>query len=283
MDNDGRTGYIAANSQLQFDDPPQTGAIYTAGFAACSNGTLTLGDDAIFYQCLSGTFYNLYDESQGAQCSPVYIDIVGGGAPVPSGGATQIPDGQVTASGVATQITDGQIQAPTAVVTQITDGQIQAPTGVVTQITDGQIQAPTGVVTQITDGQIQAPTGVVTQITDGQIQAPTGVVTQITDGQIQAPTGVVTQITDGQVQAPTGVVTQISDGQIQAPTGVVTQISDGQIQAPATTGMMPSYGANTTVPTPSVSVVPATGAASSNTFGNSIVALVAGVLAIFAL
>lgn len=53
--------YIAANYQFQFDAPPQAGAIYTTGFSLCANGSLALGGSAIFYQCLSGSFYNLYD------------------------------------------------------------------------------------------------------------------------------------------------------------------------------------------------------------------------------
>ena len=107
-DAKGRTGYIAANSQFQFDGPPQTGAIYTAGWSVCSNGSLAIGADAIFYQCLSGTFYNLYDESTGDQCSPVYIDVIGSGASA-SGVASQTADGQITASAVASQQSDGQV------------------------------------------------------------------------------------------------------------------------------------------------------------------------------
>lgn len=79
-DNDGRTGYIASNDQFQFDKPPQAGAIYTAGWSVCANGTLALGGSAIFYECLSGTFYNLYDESTGAQCIAKFIDVVAVGA-----------------------------------------------------------------------------------------------------------------------------------------------------------------------------------------------------------
>merc|ERR1712093_886338 len=155
--------------------------IYTSGFSVCSNGTLAIGDSAIFYQCLSGTFYNLYDESTGAQCSPIYINILDTGA--------------AASSGAATQIGDGQLQAPTSTakpVTQISDGQIQASTGKpVTQISDGRIQAPTGKpVTQISDGQIQAPTSAtgkpVTQISDGQIQAPTGGATKAANGTVVA-------------------------------------------------------------------------------------------------
>lgn len=72
-DAKGRTGYIASNFQFQFDAPPQAGAIYTAGFSVCSNGTLALGGSSIFWQCLSGNFYNLYDRNWAAQCNAVYI------------------------------------------------------------------------------------------------------------------------------------------------------------------------------------------------------------------
>lgn len=73
-DAEGRTGYIASNYQLQFDNPPQAGAIYTAGFTVCGNGSLALGGSNVFYQCLSGSFYNLYDRNWAAQCNPVIIE-----------------------------------------------------------------------------------------------------------------------------------------------------------------------------------------------------------------
>lgn len=73
-DEKGRIGYIASNYQLQFDGPPQAGAIFTAGFSVCGNGSLALGGSNVFYQCLSGSFYNLYDRSWAAQCSPVTIN-----------------------------------------------------------------------------------------------------------------------------------------------------------------------------------------------------------------
>lgn len=76
-DNKGRTGYIASNFQFQFDDPPQAGALYTAGFSVCStNGSLALGGSTTFYQCLSGGFYNLYDRNWAAQCNPVSIRVL---------------------------------------------------------------------------------------------------------------------------------------------------------------------------------------------------------------
>ncbi|KAI7302781.1 hypothetical protein KC315_g15976 [Hortaea werneckii] len=181
-DDEGRTGYIASNNQFQFDAPPQANALETSGFSICSNGSLALDGTAIWYQCLSGDFYNLYDENDAAQCSPVYINAIGGGSSASASGvASQIPDGQVTASPV-----------PSAAVCQLADGQPQNDANCVSQIGDGQVQAPTGApVTQISDGQVQASTAApVTQISDGQVQAPTSTaapVTQIGDGQIQAP------------------------------------------------------------------------------------------------
>jgi len=257
-----RTGYIASNYQFQFDGPPQAGALYTAGFSVCGNNTMALGGSAIFYQCYSGGFYNLYDRHWAPQCSPVYIEVMGG-----SGGAAPAPAPAPAppASGVASQIGDGQVQATPVPVGQIGDGQIQQNPAM--QIGDGQVQAPKPVVSQIGDGQVQAspapaPKPAVSQIGDGQVQAspapaPKPAVSQIGDGQVQAspapaPKPAVSQIGDGQVQAspapapapkPSGVVSQIGDGQIQAsPRPVVTQIGDGQVQnaASATSAYAPA-------------------------------------------
>lgn len=112
-DQAGRTGYVAANYQFQFDDPPQTGAIYTAGFSVCANGSLALGSDAVWKQCYSGGFYNLYsDDVTSGQCNEIYIEAInGGGSSGGSGGsggaATQAPDGQPAETGAVTQISDG--------------------------------------------------------------------------------------------------------------------------------------------------------------------------------
>ena len=55
-------GYIASNYQLQFDEGvAQAGALYTSGFSVCDNDRLALGNQTVFYRCLSGNFYNLYD------------------------------------------------------------------------------------------------------------------------------------------------------------------------------------------------------------------------------
>jgi len=266
-DQAGRQGYIASNYQFQFDQPVQAGARETSGFSLCGNGSLALSSSsrtntaAIWYSCLSGTFYNLYSQSTGAQCIPIFIVAVNQG-----GSASQVSDGQpqVTQPPRVSQISDGQPQAstPRPVVSQISDGQPQAPSArppVVSQISDGQPQAPRPT--------SRAP--VVSQISDGQPQAPrptAPVVSQISDGQPQAPKPSV---------APP-VVSQISDGQPQAPrptAPVVSQISDGQPQAPRPT--------NGTVASPSRSApaqftgAAATGQAAAGAFAAGVVGLLA--------
>lgn len=217
-DAKGRIGGIVANNQFQFDGPPsQAGTIYNSGFSVCSNGSLALGPSAIFYQCLSGTFYNLYNKPSGAACEAVIITVIPCGG---AGGASQGGDGQPTVKSAVTQATEGQIQASSAAkVTQITDGQVQASSArkPVSQFTDGQIQVtaspvPFTPVTQISDGQVQVTSAKapVSQISDGQIQASATTtkapVSQISDGQIQASASAtsakapVSQATDGQVQ-----------------------------------------------------------------------------------
>ncbi|KAL2062471.1 hypothetical protein VTL71DRAFT_6737 [Oculimacula yallundae] len=241
-DSKGRIGSIVANYQFQFDGPPpQAGALYTAGFSVCQNGSLAIGGSAVFYSCASGEFSNLYDRAWAPQCLPVFINVLPCGG---SGAVGEKPDGQPTFTGAAppvSQIGDGQPQGTAVVappVTQIGDGQVQVPTG-----------APKAPVTQIGDGQVQVPTAApkapVTQIGDGQVQVPTA-----------APKAPVTQIGDGQVQVPTTApkpagppVTQIGDGQVQVPTSApkpsgnpVVQIGDGQVQTNVTTPVI--VGAN---------------------------------------
>ena len=76
LDAHGRTGYIASNFQFQFDNPPQSEALFTSGWGACDDGTLSLGGAKRFWRCRSGGFYNLYDRWWAAQCSEVEIRVV---------------------------------------------------------------------------------------------------------------------------------------------------------------------------------------------------------------
>ncbi|KAI5951388.1 hypothetical protein KGF54_004462 [Candida jiufengensis] len=76
-DSDDRIGCIVSGHQFQFDGPtPQHGAVYAAGWSVTKDGQLALGDCTKFWQCASGHFYNLYDQSIGFQCHPVTLDVV---------------------------------------------------------------------------------------------------------------------------------------------------------------------------------------------------------------
>ncbi|KAL6932663.1 hypothetical protein ACO0OL_004145 [Hanseniaspora opuntiae] len=76
-DEKGRIGSIVANRQFQFDGPPpQAGAIYADGWGITPDGNLAIGDEDVFWQCLSGDFYNLYDTEIGGQCKPVHLEVV---------------------------------------------------------------------------------------------------------------------------------------------------------------------------------------------------------------
>ena len=178
LDSKGRTGYIADNFQFQFDKPAQTGAIFTAGFSVCGNSSIALGDTTVFYQCLSGNFYNLYNTNWAPQCTPVALDVIPcGGTTIPSG-VTSAPS--LASTPVVTASSDGQPE-PTTAVTQITDGQPQGPSAIpISQLSDGQPQMPTALVSQLGDGQPQATSAApvatssaaaVSQIGDGQPQA----------------------------------------------------------------------------------------------------------------
>jgi hypothetical protein len=77
-DSQGRVGSIVANRQFQFDGPPpQAGALYAVGWTITEDGNLAIGDNDVFYQCLSGSFYNLYDEHIGSDCRAIYLEVIG--------------------------------------------------------------------------------------------------------------------------------------------------------------------------------------------------------------
>lgn len=75
-DGKHRTGYIAGNHQFQFDDPPQSGALLTAGFSLCDDGLLALGRSATWYSCSSGNFSNIYDEMWASHCQAVHLQAI---------------------------------------------------------------------------------------------------------------------------------------------------------------------------------------------------------------
>ncbi|KAL8955265.1 MAG: hypothetical protein Q9193_006816 [Seirophora villosa] len=91
-DRSGRTGGIVANGQFQFDEIIQPDSLYLDGFSICGNGSLAVAGSTIFYQCLSGGFYNLYQSNEARQCNEVYIQTIpcsgdGSAAANPSSGS----------------------------------------------------------------------------------------------------------------------------------------------------------------------------------------------------
>ncbi|MCJ1434892.1 hypothetical protein MMC27_004262 [Xylographa pallens] len=178
FDSHGRTGYIAANYQFQFDGPPQNGAIYTGGFSVCANGTLALGGSAVFYQCLSGTFYNLYDQSTGGQCSPVFINAI------PCVGA----------SGVTTTTTAPSTTAASTTVTSTTAMSSSSTTSMSSMSVSTSSMTPSTTSTMTTTAVIIPPSSMnMTVVTSAPTAATTvsvlsSAVIQSSDGQPQNPT-----------------------------------------------------------------------------------------------
>jgi len=141
---------VASNDQFQFDDPPQAGAKYTAGFTICADGSIALGSETIWWSCLSGSFSNLYTSSQGAQCKQVHLQAVGsdlscgsgktGSSPAQYASSTPAtPTGTETA-GACTQTDDAQPQCP---LTTATPTATPTPAAAVcTVFSDGQPQCP---------------------------------------------------------------------------------------------------------------------------------------------
>ncbi|KAF5234479.1 hypothetical protein FAUST_7567 [Fusarium austroamericanum] len=161
-DAKGRTGYISDSYQFQFDKPAQSGAIYTSGFSVCSNGTLALGPSAIFWQCKSGDFYNLYDRDWAEQCEPVEFGVMpcGKGSSSNSAPKKRIVGSSVVATTVVTVVSDGTTkEVPTTIAVpmcQIGDGQVQVRTTPCDDMELPVITAPP--VSQVSDGKLQVPT-----------------------------------------------------------------------------------------------------------------------------
>ncbi|KAF4447153.1 hypothetical protein F53441_9298 [Fusarium austroafricanum] len=155
-----RTGYISESFQFQFDKPAQAGAIYTSGFSVCSNGTLAFGSSAIFWQCQSGDFYNLYDRNWAEQCEPVEFGVMPCGKSSKSVPKKRIVGSSVIATTVVTVVSDGTTkEVPTTIAVpmcQIGDGQVQVRTTPCDDMQLPIITAPP--VSQSKDGKLQVPT-----------------------------------------------------------------------------------------------------------------------------
>ncbi|KAL8710129.1 MAG: hypothetical protein Q9220_005212 [cf. Caloplaca sp. 1 TL-2023] len=122
-DQNGRTGEVVANAQFQFDNPLQSGAIFTDGFSICQNSSLAVGGSTIFYQCLSGTFYNLYQASQGKQCNAVYINTIA----CESSGSTSASIGSSSSASTTSMMTSSAAAPATPATTMTTPAPAPAP------------------------------------------------------------------------------------------------------------------------------------------------------------
>ncbi|PSD99774.1 hypothetical protein C7G66_19015, partial [Acinetobacter baumannii] len=214
-DSQDRTGYIASNFQFQFDGPFQAGAIYTSGFSVCEDNLLALGSNKTFYRCLSGDFYNLYNEDWAEQCEAVSIIAIPCGS---DESASQIGDGQVV----------GTTVVQTTIVTALTDGQPQViTTTVAVPVTS---YYPTSApVSQISDGQIQVPppqtaTSVATaSISTPIVTASTPVETGSATGSASLPTGTASGSASASASASkTTAVTSATAGSSTAATSAAT-------------------------------------------------------------
>lgn len=213
LDQSGRTGYIASNYQFQFDKPPQTGAIYTAGFSVCGNGSLALGGSAIWYSCASGGFSNLYDTNWAPQCQPIYI------VTTSSSGSSS----GSSASGAASEASEGQPQA-TSTITEASEGQPRATS--VSQRTDGQPIA-TAPVSEASEGQprVTSTAGAVSEASEGQPRATStasAAVSEASEGQprVTSTAAAVSEASEGQPRVTSTstapAVSEASEGQPRA-------------------------------------------------------------------
>lgn len=91
----------------------QNNALNTGGFSICSNGTLAIAGSAIFYHCLSGNFYNLYDETLGAQCQQVYIEIIPCTAPADASASCPSSTSSSSTSSTSTPVPVATLAAST--------------------------------------------------------------------------------------------------------------------------------------------------------------------------
>jgi len=177
-DSEGRIGYIASNYQFQFDFGGQAGEIYAGGFSMCANNTLALGGSAIFYECLSGNFYNLYDRSWAPQCKPVYLDTIAAkatGSNTFSSGAvpsTSMAASSASSASVSVATSVSVTTSSAAGVTAIGDGQPQAPTTTSKVVASATLMSTSTITPSPT---MVTSAAIVSSITDHQIQAPTSV------------------------------------------------------------------------------------------------------------
>ncbi|TDZ16562.1 Cell wall mannoprotein CIS3 [Colletotrichum orbiculare MAFF 240422] len=162
VDSLDRIGSVVANHQFQFDGPPQANALAVSGFSVCGNGSLALNGSTVFYQCKSGSFWNLYDIHLAEQCSPIHLSVLpcGEDAPIPTG---NIVGTTMVATALVSVIEDGQPQVIATTipvpVCQIGDGQIQGHTTPCGELPPVTRPAPPATPTEVPSEPAYTPPG----------------------------------------------------------------------------------------------------------------------------
>lgn len=187
QDNEGRIGYIASNEQFQFNTNGQAGEKYTAGFSVCANNTLALGGSAVWYECLSGSFYNIYDANWAAQCMPVLLDVIAytatSSATSASATATTATDGQIGGSSAATTPASTSATASASVSTSVSA--VTSSAAVVSSISDHQIQGATSTSAIVSSTTLSST---ITPTSSAVTTSSAAIISSISDHQIQGPT-----------------------------------------------------------------------------------------------
>ncbi|XBW34531.1 hypothetical protein QEN19_000079 [Hanseniaspora menglaensis] len=77
-DSTGKIGSIVSSHQFQFNGPwPAAGTLLAGGWSITPDSNLALGDNDIFYECLTGEgYYDLFNEFIGSQCIPIQLEVV---------------------------------------------------------------------------------------------------------------------------------------------------------------------------------------------------------------
>lgn len=209
-DTQGRIGYIASNYQFQFDFGGQAGELASAGFSVCANNSLALGSSAIWYECLSGNFYNLYDKNWAPQCQAVYLEIL------PMSASTSTAVGTATTGSASATTSASAVTSSVAAASSITDGQVQG----------GSTSAVTSSVQVVSSVSVKTSSAaVVTSISDHQIQGATST------SAIVSSTTLMSTVTPATTKS-VAVVSSISDHQIQAPTSTSVAAYTGAAAMP---------------------------------------------------
>ncbi|KAG7009237.1 hypothetical protein G7Y79_00003g011050 [Physcia stellaris] len=144
-DQNNRQGEVVANQQFQFDTPLQPDALFTSGFSICANGSLAIGGSAIFYSCKSGSFSNLYHESQGGQCDEVFIDTHA--CDSPSGTQSAQSASLTSSASTSSSSTLSTTSAPTTTPTVVAPIPVSTPATIIPPFPAGNATSPSATAT----------------------------------------------------------------------------------------------------------------------------------------